>query len=47
MSAAAVLSHDDRIAALARAFARRRNLLRLIHPNKIGQALRRRLQRRK
>ncbi|WP_416797296.1 hypothetical protein [Ciceribacter azotifigens] len=42
----AALSHPDRIALLAAAFARRRGLLRLILPNRIGQALRRRVQRR-
>lgn len=36
----------DRLAALARAFARRRGLLRTFASNSIGQALRRRVQRR-
>ena len=37
----------DRLAALAAAFRRRRELLRLILPNAIGQALARRVQRRR
>lgn len=44
--AAAILPRADRLAALAAAFRRRRDLLRAILPNSIGQALRRRVQRR-
>ncbi len=43
----AIVSHADRVAALAAAFARRRDLLRAILPNAIGLALRRRVQRRR
>lgn len=42
----AALRRADRLAMLAAAFTRRRALLRLILPNRIGQALRRRVQRR-
>lgn len=47
MANAAILLRDDRLAALARAFARRRVLLHTFARNTIGQALRRRVTRRR
>lgn len=41
---AAIITWPDRINALATAFARRRDLLRFVCRNKIGQAIRRCMQ---